>query len=446
MKINKKVRSQFRIQNSIFVALLIGLALLLGYLSDHIDLQWDLTSNQRHSLSKASKDFIAGMEGPVRITAYVSKSDVEGSIRPVIHTFLEPYRRAKPDISIFYVDPREEPQKAEEAGVRFDGELVIQYKGRQENLSTLTEQELTNLLTRLARASDKIIYELEGHSERSMEGTSPRDMGLFGQQLMKTGFKLSKVNLAKELSVNKKASVLIIASPKVNLLPGELNRVKRFLEEGGNLLWVMENDSYGGMESLADYLGAKLVKGIALDPRAGSLNLSPAFALVSRYFDHPATKGSSMTSVFPFARAVEEGDDKGFKFSPLVEVADQGWLEMGSLSDASFDPEKDRRGPIVVAGAFERSVAEKNQRVVIVGSGHILSNQHLGLLGNLDFGVNIINWLTGDESFINIQPRSRNDQSLEINLPVFILANSFLFLPILFLVIGGIVWWRRRRA
>ena len=446
MKINKKVRGQFRIQNSIFVALLIGLALLLGYLSDRIDLQWDLTSNQRHSLSKASKDFIAGMEGPVRITAYVSKSDVEGSIRPVIHTFLEPYRRAKPDISIFYIDPREEPQKAEEAGVRFDGELVIQYKGRQENLSTLTEQELTNLLTRLARASDKIIYELEGHNERSMEGTAPRDMGLFGQQLMKTGFKLSKVNLAKELSVNEKASVLIIASPKVNLLPGELNRVKRFLEEGGNLLWVVENDSYGGMESLADYLGARLVEGIALDPRAGSLNLSPAFALVSRYFDHPATKGSSMTSVFPFARAVEEGDDKGFKFSPLVEVADQGWLEMGSLSDASFDPEKDRRGPIVVAGAFERSVAEKNQRVVIVGSGHILSNQHLGLLGNLDFGVNIINWLTGDESFINIQPRSRNDQSLEINLPVFILANSFLFLPILFLLIGGIVWWRRRRA
>ena len=204
MKINENVRSQFRIQNSIFVALLIGLALLLGYLSDHIDLQWDLTNNQRHSLSKASTNFIAGMEGPVRITAHVSKSDVEGSIRPVIHTFLEPYRRAKPDNSISYIDPREEPQKAEEAGVRFDGELVIQYKGRQENLSTLTEQELTNLLTRLARASDKIIYELVGHSERSMEGTSPRDMGLFGQQLMKTGFKLSKVNLAKELSVNEK--------------------------------------------------------------------------------------------------------------------------------------------------------------------------------------------------------------------------------------------------
>ena len=55
----------------------------------------------------------------------------------------------------------------------------------------------------------------------------------------------------------------------------------------------MENDSFGGMESLADYLGAKLVKGVALDPRAGSLNLSPAFALVSRYFDHPATKGSA---------------------------------------------------------------------------------------------------------------------------------------------------------
>ena len=83
---------------------------------------------------------------------------------------------------------------------------------------------------------------------------------------------------------------------------------------------------------------------------------------------------------------------------------------------------------------------------MVVGTGNVLSNLHLGLLGNLDFGVNTINWLAGDDKLITIQPRPRVDRSLEINLTVFLLANSFLALPLIFLITSGIVWWRRRRA
>ncbi len=446
MKINKKIRNQFRIQNSIFVILLIILTITIGYLSNEIDYQWDVTSNKRHSLSDATRDFVSELKGPINITAFVSKADIEGSLKPTIHNFLSPYRRAKSDISVTYIDPREAPQKAEEAGIRFDGELVIEYKGRKENLNTLTEQDLTNLLVRLSRATDKIIFSLKGHKERTFEGNSPRDMGLLGQQLMKTGFELAKVDLAEELSVGDNASLLVVASPKANLLPGEVNRIKRFLETGGNLLWLLEHGSNNGMDKLADYIGTDLNDGLVFDPRAASLNLSPAFALASKYLEHPATQGSSMTSVFPFTRSVGKNEKSDFVYTPLVEVADQGWLETGNLSDATFNPNRDLAGPIVVAAAFERLLENKTQRIIIVGTGNIFSNQHLGLLGNLDFGVNIVNWLTGDESLIRIQPRARLDQTLEFNLGVFLLANTFLFLPGVFLITGAIVWWRRRRA
>ncbi len=447
MKIDKKLKNQFRIQNGIFVILLLGVAVSLSYLCNKIDLQWDVTSNKRHSLSETSLDFISRIEQPITITAFVSKNDVEGSLRPVIHGFLEPYRRAKPDINIIYIDPRENPKKAEDAGIRFDGELVVEYQGRKENLSTLTEQELTNLFVRLSRASDKTIFVLQGHKERALDGNSPRDISIFGQQLSKTGFKVAGVNLTQELNIDQSASLLIIASPKSDLLPGETNRIKRFLEAGGNLLWLLENNELRGMNVLAEYIGLKLANGITFDPRAGSLNLSPAFSLASRYLEHPATKGSSMTSVFPYAQSIQhQKTSSEFTFTPLVEVADQGWLEVNDFSNPSFDPKVDLPGPIVVAGAFERPMEKKTQRIIAVGTGNSLSNQHIGLLGNLDFGVNAVNWLTGDESLITIQPRSKIDQTLEINLGVFILANFFFCLPVIFVLTGGIIWWRRRQA
>ncbi len=446
MKINQKIRNQFRLQNSIFVVLVLSLALILGYLSSLSQTRWDVTNNQRHSLSATSKQFIKDIDGPVNITAYVSKSDVEGSLRPVIYSFLEPFKREKADISVDFIDPREEPLKAEEAGIRFDGELVVQYRGRRENLSSLTEQDLTNLLIRLSRSTDKVIYTLVGHGERSLEENKPRDMSLFGNHLKKIGFRISQVDLSSSLRVNEDASLLIIASPKVNLLPAEANRVVRYLENGGNLLWILEPGALPGMTSVADYIGLKFSEGMVLDPRAGTLNLSPTFSLASRYLDHPATEGASITSVFPLARPIEHNENSDFEYTPLVEIADQGWLEVGEINEGVFNPNEDLPGPHVVAGAFERTLTDKNQRVVIVGSGHALSNQHLGLLGNLDFGVNGVNWLTGDDSLISIQPKSRSDRSLEINLAVFVLANLFLCLPVIFIIAGGFVWWRRRRA
>jgi ABC-type uncharacterized transport system involved in gliding motility auxiliary subunit len=70
------------------------------------------------------------------------------------------------------------------------------------------------------------------------------------------------------------------------------------------------------------------------------------------------------------------------------------------------------------------------------------------LLGNLDLGVNMVNWLAGDEALITIQPRARSDLSLELSRAgLALIAIGFLVvLPLVFLVAGGVIWWRRRQA
>jgi ABC-type uncharacterized transport system involved in gliding motility auxiliary subunit len=227
-----------------------------------------------------------------------------------------------------------------------------------------------------------------------------------------------------------------------------VNRLKRYLENGGNLLWLIDSDSLRGMDAIAEYLGLELLDGVVVDPAAGRLNLPASFALASGYGEHPVTERSSVTSVFPYARRIAAEQGSQFRFTPLVETAAGGWLETSGLANAQFNPNRDIRGPIVVAGALEREVGDKKQRVVVVGTGHFLANQYAGLLGNVDLGINIMNWLAGDDRLITIQPRTRTDLRLELPWAATLLVTYgfLILLPLGFLVTGGVIWWRRRKA
>jgi len=85
---------------------------------------------------------------------------------------------------------------------------------------------------------------------------------------------------------------------------------------------------------------------------------------------------------------------------------------------------------------------------VVVGTSQFLSNQFVGLLSNLDLGTNMLNWLSQDENLIAVQPRPRVDSQLNLGRTGLALIGLgfLLLLPAVFLVTGGAVWWRRRKA
>ncbi len=449
MKLNRKLRLQLLLQNGLFVVLLLGLAAAIAWVTRDVKIQWDLTQSQRNTLSQASAEVLKQMAGPISVTAYATAQDTEGDVRKTVQTFLAPYQRAKKDFMLALVDPREQPQKAQAAGVRMNGELVIEYNGRNEHLTNLTEQELTNLLVRLARSSVRQLMSLDGHGERKFDGRGNHDLGEFGNQLTAKGFKTAALNLAQAQDVPENISMLIIAGASVDLLPGEVGKIRRWVEKGGNLLWLIDNDSLRGLQALADELGLDLISGTVVDPRAGGLKLPAAFALASSYGPHRITENSSITSVFPYARRIAANEGTKWHFQPLVEAAQGGWLETGGINDkVAFDRNRDMHGPIVIAAALERDLGSRKQRVVVAGTGHFLSNQYVGLLGNLDLGVNMVNWLAGDEALITVQPRTRSDLSLELSRTgLALIGIGFLVvLPLAFLVAGGVIWWRRRKA
>ncbi|MCP5291401.1 MAG: GldG family protein [Burkholderiales bacterium] len=447
---SKKFRLQQKIQHGIFVVLLLFLFVLLGYLALETQQQWDISQNGRNTLSQTSIDILQKMKSPIQVTAYATEKHAQyGDVRDIIHNFMQLYQRIKPDLSLTFIDPVEQPRLTKDAGVKVNGEMVIYYQQRRAHLTTINEQAFTQLLMRLARPEERLIMALSGHGERSLDGNANFDLGDFGRQLTVNGFVSQPLNLALTPDIPANTDVLLIASPQVDLMPGEVDKLLHYVDRGGNLLWLVDQESLRGLLALTEKLRLVLTPGVVVDPQAEQLKAPATFALGAIYGQHAITQHFDYITIFPFARQIAFNENDEWKTIPLVDVAPNGWVESGSLDEAiTFDESEDIAGPVTIAVALTRQVDHREQRIVVVGSGHFLANSYLGNGNNLDFGINMINWLTGDEDLVSIQPRATMDNQLafsETALSGMVIVFLFI-LPGVFLICGVVIWWRRKRS
>jgi ABC-type uncharacterized transport system involved in gliding motility auxiliary subunit len=461
MKVNPKLRLQILIQNSFFVVLFIALIFLLGFLANQYKFSKDITQANRNTLTTGSINVLKQMQGPITLTVFASEDDVNNgdTFRQGIINFMARYQRTKPDINVKFISPIKEPKLAQENGIKEDGEVVVEYQKRSEHIKPpFAEQEMTNLFMRLSRTSQRAVMYLDGHGERNLIGLKNNDVGEFGKQLESKGLKFANLNLTIESEVPLNGSMLVIASPQKIISPVEAKKIKKFLESGGNLLWLLDDNNFRGLDEIAAYLGLSVSSGQVIDPAEKVEGVNENIASASSYGEHAITRNFMLGTRFSNAHEVNAKGtlDNGWEVSKLIEVSPNGWLESSQVmtnQKPTFDKSKDKAGPINIAVALQRVYGKKGQRVVVVGNGNFLSNTFITNGGNLDLGINMINWLSGDDNLISIQPMPLKDVNVTIpdNQMSFIIAwtvfHSFeYFIPIGFFVLGILFWFKRRKA
>jgi len=458
---SKKIKLQYLIQNSFFVILFLVLVFLIGFLANKYVFVNDMTQAKRSVLTQGSIEVLEQMDGPINLTVFATKDDVNNAdtFRRGIINFVARYQRSKSDINLKFISPVEEPKLAQEMGIRTDGEVVVEYKKRTEHITPpFAEQELTNLLVRLTRTNEKPVMFLDGHGEKNLIGLKNNDLGEFGKQLENKGFKFSNPDLTVIDSVPKEGAMLVIASPQVNVSKVETNKILQYVNEGGNLLWLLDDNDLKGLDVIASYLGIEISKSSVVDPSSIQYGADENISFASTYGDHPITRNFMLRTLYSSAYELKAKGtyENGWEVSSLIEVAAGGWLSSPKKIQKNklvFDKKIDKAGPINIAVALERKYGEKGQRIVVVGNAAFLSNLFITSGGNLDIGINIVNWLAGDDQLITIQPMPLKDVNVTIpsdSKSVFLawtIFHSFqYFIPIGLFVIGFIIWFRRRKA
>jgi len=457
MKISPHKHQQIRLKNGLITLALLCLLGTLAWLSTRYHAETDITANAGNSLSQASQKLLGSLPDKIQLTAYIKK---DPSLRSQIAQLVARYKRHKTELTLTFIDPDSDLKKTRELNIDAAGIIIVEYQGRTEKLNFIDESSLTNALLQLANADERWVTFLTGHGERSPDGIANFDLGQFGKELDRRKIKAQSINLATMPDIPGNSALLVLTAPAVPLLAGELELVKRYIRQGGNLLLLTDPDNHH-LDTLQQLLGLRQLPGTLVDSKSKLYGINdPSFVLASDYLPHPITQGFQTITVYPVTAALEISEETDFAPAELLKSASQSWTETGPIAGKIlFDADGDeKQGPIAFAYALTRPSTSSGQalrqaqdrlleqRIVVVGDGDFLSNAYIGNVGNLDIGLRMINWLIHDDRFIDIPAKIASDKSLQLSqISVAVIGFGFLVVIPLLLMGTGIYIWRKRK-
>ena len=407
----------------------------------------DFSRNQQNTLKPATQELLQQLEQPLSMTVYVSNNPV---LKKQITQLLLRFKRSLPELLIQYVDPQQNPEAAKTLGITRNGELLVRYNNRQQLVKKLDEAEISKTIRHLSQRDRGWILNLQGHGEMDL-----LDNGLYGastlsKNLQARGYQLRNYNLAQlgQLPVNTR--LVIISGIKSKLTEMEIIALDSYIHKGGNLLWLTDPDSDIKFSSLAALPPVDRLPGVIVDAAAAKLKLAtPDNALVTHYDSHEVTRNISQHTLFPQATALDVKHNDDWQQSLALQTGPQSWNETGSLKgEISRDPILfEQQGPLTVATLIARRTVKGRQKIALFGDSDFVRNHMLGQGDNLQLTLNLFYWLMQDTPHSGetvIRPLDQSLQLSETSRAIYGLFYLFA-LPLLFIAIGFIIPWHRKR-
>ena len=188
------------------------------------------------------------------------------------------------------------------------------------------------------------------------------------------------------------------------------------------------------------------------------MGASESIPLVLQYENHKITERlKNIMTFFPLVRSIqpENTPPSGVTVETLFKSNERSWGEtdLGSRA-ASFDPQKDLKGPLPLAVAITKEIKPSSDkgsalksRMVVVGTSNFSINSYFPEQGNGNLFLNMVSWLSEDEDLISIRPKDPQDRRMLLSQSQVSMLRLFaiILLPGIALVAGIIVVLNRRR-
>ena len=470
--------------SGIYVAVFAGILVAANWLGVQYNETFDATSQKLYSLSDQTHKILDSLDRDVTMTYFDRTSEFASA-----EDMLRRYENASNRVQVEYVDPDEDPVKAEAMNVRSYGTLILTIGDERQDASSTGEQDITNAIITALKGQEKAACVATGHGEAA-SGDMERGGFANAKTLIEdSNYGYEDVNLAMD-GVPEDCTLLLVPGPTNAYFDPEIDAIRNFVESGGRALVMLRPafpDQRGRraepnpkLVALLAEWGIEAKNDVVIDESAiGQLfGGGPFTPMVSSYKYHAIVEPmENVATLFPRARSVHEADDvpDGWTVDELLETSTASFATETMTIEGSavrLGPESSRtEGPISLAVAAtldlpeqevdasaeaseegadgsdaEDEDAEPEGRVVAVGSSGFASNYGLSLGGNQDLLLNMMNWLTSDEDLISIRPRDPDSTPIDMTSAEMwrIFFGSILVLPLVIVVTGVWTWWGRR--
>ena len=454
--------------NAVISAIVVlGILGLVNFIASEHNWRLDTTAAKQFSLSDQTIKVLKNLEDDLHITAFYKAEDQQE-----MQDLLKEYANVTPKLKYEFIDPDKKPAIARQYGITSYGTTVIEYRGRDERITTSTEQDLTNAIIKVTREKQKKIYFTTGHGEKDINVDDERN-GMSGARTVieEKNYIVESVLLIEKGQVPEDCDVLVIAGPTKEFLPNELKMVEDYLNQGGAVYLLVDPAPSPGFEELAAKWGIQVGNDIVVDVSGiGMLFGAGANMPVAAEYNesHPITEkfGNFMTA-FPLARSVTPMDNPpdDIDVEWLAKTTERSWGETNlSNGKAELNPDEDLLGPVTIAavasktieisdsdtastdGESEENNQEKTAKLAIVGDSDFASNAFFNFQANGDLFMNTLSWLAEEEDLVSIRPKSPEDRRINLTQTQsrIILLLGVILLPLAVLSMAIVVHRRRQ--
>ncbi len=438
----------------------IGIIGVLNFLGARYHWHQDVTANQSFTLSPLTVKVLQGLKQPVQATAFFTSR----SNRTDVQDRLKEYANVTPNFTYRFVDPEAEPQIANDYKVQYDATVVMERGTRREIATATDEQSLTNAILKVSQDTQPTIYFTTGHGEHSPTDSGNNGMDLLSGALESENYKISTIDLRTITgTLPSDISSLVIAGPQQPFDPAEAKIVGDYLANGGHVLVAVDPQVQSGLDTVLKDWNVQFRNDVVYDPASGFFGQAQTPAIIN-YPSHAITSDlAGVGSFFPRTRSLttDAGAQSSRLPQPLLTTSPQSWGETDFASvtsqTAKYDEGADAKGPLTLAYAVEDS-GDKKGRLVVIGNSTFVTNGTLTQRvtvggqqaqvrsGNAQFFFNSLKWLGGQEDLIQIpaKPADSHPIFLTTAQQAFVGLSSVVLLPGAILIIGLLVWLRRR--
>jgi len=459
--------------------LVLSVVVMVNYLSRDYFRRFYLSERTRIQLQPRTLKLLESLTNEVKVTLYYDKKD---ALYGTVSELLNQYAMANPKISVQTVDYQRDPAGGQKVKAHYglasttDKNLVIfdcngkvksvegkalaeytleqmpdQSGPRRKPVAFLGERVFTSVLLWVTSPKPLKAFFLQGHREHVVDSPGEGGYMRFAAVLRQNCSQVAPLSLLGTNPVPGDCNLLIIAGATEPLLPAELEKIEKYLNEGGRLLVLFNTralDKETGLEKILAGWGVNISSVIIRDPDRSSTGSD---VVVSAFSKHPLVNpllGSGLYLEQPRPVSALKSRPPAAdtpRVEPIAFSGQNAFME----GDPKHTP---HQFPLIVAvekGVIKGVSTERGTtRMLVAGDSIFLDNNHLDLLANREFAVSAADWLLDRTQLLGSIGESKIFEyrfvmtSAQFQKAEWVLLAG---MPGGTLLLGGLVWLKRRR-
>jgi ABC-2 type transport system permease protein len=456
------------------IAVAIAIVVVVNLVISEMPSTWtsiDVTAEQLYSLTDQSKEYIKNMDEDVTIYCYVAESSRDTTLGQTLEYFDD----MSDHITVEYVDPNVNPRfytQYTDSSVSVNSLIVVSDKrSKVISYSNIYETSYDYDYTTGSYSSSTTGYDGEGQVLSALDYVLSDDMpklyftsghgetslsSTFTTGIAKENVDYATINLMDYDEVPEDASCLMINSPVSDFSSDDKDKIISYLEQGGNVILVTAYTDVDmpNFDALLDYMGLRQATGLVVEQNANNYYYTPYYIL-------PTLSTGTYTSglygkyyVFaPYSQGivVEDEDAEDMTYKTFLSTSDDAFAkaDVNDLSD--FDKsEEDEEGPFALGISAVKAIDDETDATMIVYSSQYLFTDDANSMvsgANLTLFTNTVSNFADHEVTVSVPVKDYEISYLTVTQAKVVLIGviTTLIIPVGCLVLGFVIWFRRRK-